>query len=758
MNNILRSTFHRQSSSHSMDPSRQQQQRQRQQQNEHDRHHHPLSSDSSSAIAAARPSQRRDAEQQRVQQEPQRSASRPASASVGGVAGKTDYDMMLMSSSSSSSNASDSTARRYVPPAVASTLTSTAKTAPKSSAATDVGGSGDFTRPPAATAVAAKAAWRTAVCPRTHKTYYWNTVTRESRWKKPLELASEEEVEQILAKERELREFFDEMERNVLRRYAMGDYYDRAKERRGEGERGGEESDATEIIIDQSWMVAADSPTESICEDEGWIARWITPNSESSDAASPVGGVDMDALRGSTPVSVDDGHSLGSDSAGSRDREERDDRNRPLLLPAVGNGQQKMSKLERIKSSGSVIDKPDLIRTISKMEDVLLARQLNPLPTRVELLGQRAMAEFDSPRTVPGRDDDGLMSPITPTSDACDILSSLHLSLEAEGLIASVVSMFTTSQMTPVSDDGSNDGVSLDLPTTTSSPNSEASASSSISVAIVKPSLIKSNTYGTVYLGSTLSAPDKEALIKCVCGVFRAHMLSSSAEPRVGEPVRSDSTCYSTISSSTSSSFRDDADEHAIFKDRRSPGDYRPLDTSSIPALSVVTDYYRSIFLRSQMETECIIISLIYVERLVKMTNGKLSPRPENWRSVLFSCMVLASKVWDDLSMWNCDFSKIGPLGMTFTLARTNQLEIELLRTLRYRVKVESSEYAKYYFLLRCMLSRSGLTNDDLASLRPATETGVALCATTKPMMKERSKTHGCIIPADQGQFVDRSQ
>jgi hypothetical protein len=487
-------------------------------------------------------------------------------------------------------------------------------------------------------------------------------------------------------------------------------------------------------------MMAADSPTETISEEEGWIASWITPNSESSD-------VDLDALRSSTPVSVDDGLSLGSGSTGSRAREERDDGVRPLLQPTGGNG-PRMSKLERIKSSGSVIDKPNLIRTISKMEDVLLARQLNPLPNRVE---RRAVADLDSPRTVPGRDVD---APMTPTSEACDILSSLNLSLEAEGLIASVVSMFTASPMTPASDDGSNDGVSLDLPTTASSPGSEESASSSISVSVVKPSLAKCNTYGTVYLGSTLSAPDKDALIKCVCGVFRAHMLSSSAEPYGGGPIRADSTSYSTTSSTSSSSFRDDADEHAVFNDRRSPGDYRLLDTSIIPSLAVVTDYYRSIFLRSQMETECVIISLIYVERLIKMTNGKLSPRPENWRSVLFSCMVLASKVWDDLSMWNCDFSKIGPSGMTFTLSRTNQLEIELLRTLRYRVKVESSEYAKYYFLLRCMHSRSGLAaNDDLAS----TETS-AVATEIRPLMKERSKTHGCVLPIDKSQFVENSQ
>jgi len=485
-------------------------------------------------------------------------------------------------------------------------------------------------------------------------------------------------------------------------------------------------------------------------------------------------------------VSLDDALSLRSASAGSRTREERDDRFRPILPPGAAAGRPQMSKLERIKSSGSVIDKPSLIRTISKMEDVLLASQLNPLPARVVRLGQRAMANdaeddddnddddggLDSPRTVHGNDGD---APMTPTGEACNILAALQLSREAEGLFASVVSMFVSSPrdpITPVSKDGNDDDASSSTPMT-SSPGSEASfVSSSISAAVAKPSLAKRNTCGTIYLGSTLSAPDKDALIKCVCGVFRAHMLMG-AELRGGggavilgdDPLHPDSHFNEP---SSSSSFREDDTKHAIFNDRRSPGDYRLLNTSSIPSLEAVTDYYRSIFLRSQMEVECIIISLIYVERLVKMTNGKLIPRPENWRSVLFSCMVLASKVWDDLSMWNCDFSKIGPSGMTFTLSRTNELEIELLRTLRYSVKVEASEYAKYYFLLRCMLCRSGLANDDLKLLRPldvggasnlldvpapATDGGgelsAAACA-TKPLMMQRSKTHGCAYSSDE--------
>lgn len=45
----------------------------------------------------------------------------------------------------------------------------------------------------------------------------------------------------------------------------------------------------------------------------------------------------------------------------------------------------------------------------------------------------------------------------------------------------------------------------------------------------------------------------------------------------------------------------------------------------------------------------------------------------------------------------------------SFTLQRTNALELAVLQTLNFDVKVPASEYAKYYFLIRTMLIRSGM-------------------------------------------------
>jgi len=230
-----------------------------------------------------------------------------------------------------------------------------------------------------------------------------------------------------------------------------------------------------------------------------------------------------------------------------------------------------------------------------------------------------------------------------------------------------------------------------------------------------RPKLVQRNSCGTIYAESTMSAPDKHATIKCVCGVFRAHILGSEKEDNdIGIP-------YGYMQ-----------DKFRLFNDRESErnqvapvieGLIQDSDNTGIekeiPSLDTITEFYRNVFTRAQMEADCIIMSLIYVERLIKATEGLLVPRRSNWRSLLFSCMILASKVCDDMSMWNSDFSQTCPPGVYFSLQRINELELAILKALVYKVKVPASEYAKYYFLLRSMLIKSGLGGDELQKMNP---------------------------------------
>lgn len=578
--------------------------------------------------------------------------------------------------------------------------------------------------------------------------------TRESRWKKPLELASDEERMEIEMKERAQKEFFEEMEKNILKRMSSSRPSSSSKSATTSVVLGGTESEFGGGMFGGSTLkdVATISPgttdtttaateiseswTQPMSEGEGcslqsttgstdWIQGWISADNQSVLSTSSSSLMDSPGRSDCGIAGIDDMGavrmhsfspcSLGSISRGSSliDEEEQNDK----VLPLV-----KKSKLERIKSHSSkpVIDKPELVRTISKME-YDLALQLNPQ------VNDQGAARTPSGGHYPKSFHQGCS---TPTSEAMDILSGLHLTPEGEGVNVSLSdsSQLDYSPLTPMSESTLSTTSSFGSPNQSTNPRRDLS----------KPSLVtKRNTCGTIYVGTTLSAPDKDAMIKCVCGVFRAHLLqSSSSAAAVGSGDSSPNLSPPLLQDS----------KYAVFKDCRPHGDYRCLDTQSIPSLKAITDFYRSIFLRSQMEIECIIISLIYVERLIKKSKGELRPRSDNWRSILFSCMVLASKVWDDLSMWNCDFSKIGPSGMTFSLQRTNELEVALLSALEYRVKVRASEYAKYYFLLRGMLCRSGLANDDLTRLNPLDVKGKSNVSSSsssggRRLIKRRSKS-----------------
>jgi hypothetical protein len=156
-------------------------------------------------------------------------------------------------------------------------------------------------------------------------------------------------------------------------------------------------------------------------------------------------------------------------------------------------------------------------------------------------------------------------------------------------------------------------------------------------------------------------------------------------------------------------------------------------DEEKVPAEDNIYNFFSIIFRTAQLESECIIIALIYMERLLKETNDRFVVNHCNWRSVVFICLVVASKVWDDLSMWNSDFGEILP---DYNLERLNALELCLLEVLKYNMKVPPAQYAKYYFIIRSLINEMGLVREkDEYSLQP-----LDLAKANKLMMVESPK------------------
>jgi len=464
------------------------------------------------------------------------------------------------------------------------------------------------------------------------RTYYFNIRTRATQWRKPVELASDTEREEMERKERTQKLFFSAMEANILKSMATGKVVEESPKQKETNKR-----PEVSGSLEKPQMVRTISAM-----DENILTK-LVKNVSTTEAVYR-----RASQRANTMAKIAEG-SMSSECE----------------LSLSGSMTEFFMKSSD-DGFGMSDEDMDALRDLSEIAKEMRSSIGSNLGSpKTGLLDED---EEEDPRL-------GLKQRARPISE--DSLSAL---IEEE-------------EMESENEEDLRSGLK-------EKPNLIKKSKS-------KPKLMKRNTCGTIYLQTTMSAPDKDATIKCVCGVFRTHIISAMQDSKVYDAQR---------------------DPYRIFNDRDSQrrsvagGDLTLAELrldSDIPSLDEISNFYRDIFFRAQMESDCIIMSLIYVERLIKVTGGDLRPRLSNWRSLFFACLILSSKVWDDLSMWNADFSQTCPAGVFFSLQRINELELAVLNALKFTVKVPASEYAKYYFLLRSMLIKSGLGGDDMRKMNP---------------------------------------
>lgn len=119
------------------------------------------------------------------------------------------------------------------------------------------------------------------------------------------------------------------------------------------------------------------------------------------------------------------------------------------------------------------------------------------------------------------------------------------------------------------------------------------------------------------------------------------------------------------------------------------------------PTPNEVYLFIRTLFLKAHLSPECSIVCLIYVERLMEI--AKVPLVSATWRPCLLCGLLLASKVWQDLSSWNSEISQIYP---QFSLQSINRLERTFCTMIDWDLFISSSMYAKYYFALRSLTEK----------------------------------------------------
>jgi hypothetical protein len=139
--------------------------------------------------------------------------------------------------------------------------------------------------------------------------------------------------------------------------------------------------------------------------------------------------------------------------------------------------------------------------------------------------------------------------------------------------------------------------------------------------------------------------------------------------------------------------------------------EYTAFDDSKFCPSFVSIDDVQALFSvihsESQMEYECMIVVLIYIERLARASNHSVRICSKNWKLVVCTCMMLASKIWDDFSMINRDFAYI--IGeknglVKLSLPKLNLLEVLLLKLFNFNVEISADEYKNYHAVVQTLI------------------------------------------------------
>merc|ERR1712232_1051188 len=118
----------------------------------------------------------------------------------------------------------------------------------------------------------------------------------------------------------------------------------------------------------------------------------------------------------------------------------------------------------------------------------------------------------------------------------------------------------------------------------------------------------------------------------------------------------------------------------------------------SVPNKWDIYGFLRDVMVNFRLEPEVSVVTLNYMDRFSDSCG--IAMTPDNWQRLTITAMMLASKVWDDESFENAEFSQLCPL---YTLDEINTFERVFLKSVGYVMSVKGSEYATTYFFLRTL-------------------------------------------------------
>jgi hypothetical protein len=406
--------------------------------------------------------------------------------------------------------------------------------------------------------------WKTAVDPNTGRTYYYHVETRETVWRKPLALCTATERAEMERKEQAQRAFFATMEANILKNLQSGAMVQAAE--------------AAEYNFLQTSPAAAAAAPPVLAKPGGLVRTISTMDRQvlsqlvqrqpshrwSSDTNDLIESSPTDVM---APSLMSSASGAGS-SSNFRDSLTAQTQALSLLNDDDDDHVPVRQVGEREASMGTLLSG---LPADNETNNTHTANDNNNNASRVSFLGTlQEFAQLDGD----GGDDsangfnisDEEMEALTKLAKMSDQMSSIELEDEEDDTTLEYMDHTTTNPIMPlpsrlsrvtsnarasvrsislaeVQEEEVEDTTSEveEEETSPSGPNQSLLAreqalqnmtdgndtTNTPNVPLPMPQMVRRNTCGTIYVGSTMSAPDKDATIKvrsscCMCAGVRA--------------------------------------------------------------------------------------------------------------------------------------------------------------------------------------------------------------------------------------------
>ena len=229
------------------------------------------------------------------------------------------------------------------------------------------------------------------------------------------------------------------------------------------------------------------------------------------------------------------------------------------------------------------------------------------------------------------------------------------------------------------------------------------------------------NSTSTMFVDNTISVPDNQLMMKAVANKILELLLIGEEKLKMNVKM---STKFNTP---------------------------ERFSVNTLPGKSLIYETIKFIFKTGQLSIDCTIIALVYIDRILKVKvfeKDAMVPiylNKINWQPLVGVTFMLASKVWDDLSMINQDFSTFLP----YELSELNEWERRYLNATGFNVRVGASVYAEYYFNLRQEIQQKSSKNESSVGKLPLMKE-----SEQKPLDKKKAARLEALTQDAQHRFI----